>query len=214
VNLENFFIRRNLVVLMSLYGFSIFYNLGRLEHLKLPRAKFKILEFQGKLVPRDIAKFLFRVLKIVSIPLNSGAEVFGFTLISLQDYSAVCVGITDYGRFVNLRLCESDTMGERDPLVRIFHDAFKEIMKHRDPFALDILTLPLDGIVSAESYIKYVSEACRAYIGVGLSRRKIDELVAWFAKWRDDFEREYKEAGDYWFALDVFDWFESFDEFA
>ena len=198
---------------MSLYGFSIFYNLGRLEHLKLPRAKFKILEFQGKLVPRDIAKFLFRVLKIVSIPLNSGAEVFGFTLISLQDYSAVCVGMMDHGRITSVRLCRHEAKKE-DTVIGVFYSVFEKIKKLNIPTALDILTLPLDGIVSAESYTKYVSEACRAYIGVGLSRRKIDELVAWFSKWRDDFEREYKEAGDYWFALDVFDWFESFDEFA
>jgi len=191
------------------------------------KGKFKVLELGGRLTPESVVKFFFRIVKIYSIAdylTNSG--VFGITIISFRDYSAVVLGFKEW-KLVNVDFFETPNAKKRDPVTRILYEVCTRIKEDKIPsMCEELITFKeveestrfrhgdkVDPYQIERRWIRWISEACKRHLGEGLSERDVDRLIEWLKEWWDAFMQEYYKAVAAWTAFGMIGRIESFDEF-
>ena len=216
-----------MVLFMLHYGLSIVYHMNFGDERKgRARGKFRVLELRDELSPESLVKFFFRISKIYSIAeVLTNQGVFGMTIISFQDYSAVALGFNEW-KLVNVDFFKGPGTEEEDPVIRIFFEVYSKIREDKIPTigielvdpeesarSLDPRLKGIDPYRIERRWIRWVSEACERYLGEKLSDDDVDRLIEWYKKWWGELVRRYTEADVAWAYFGKIGQVESFDEF-
>ncbi len=81
--------------------------------------------------------------------------------------------------------------GDPDPVTRILYETYLNISMSDKPRIRMRFSLPAE---IEEEWISYISDACRNYLGKGLSRKDIEEVLDWFKGWWRAVVNDYNEA--------------------